>query len=53
MKHAQAGQAAIEYLLIAALVVLVLWSSPDNVIGQLLEAIRSRYLNFVQILYQP
>lgn len=53
MKRSTVGHAALEYLLVLALVVTVLWAGSDNVINDLLEAIRNRYLNFVQVLYQP
>jgi uncharacterized protein YggT (Ycf19 family) len=53
MKRAIQGHAVTEYLLILALVVLALWSGPDDAIGQLLAAIRNRYLNFIHALYQP
>jgi uncharacterized protein YggT (Ycf19 family) len=53
MKCSSRGHAATEYLLILALVVLVLWSGSDDAIGQLLAAIRNRYLNFIHVLSQP
>lgn len=51
--HSQRGQAAVEYLLVLALFVLVLSAGPDSPLELLFEAFGERYQRFTLAMSMP